>query len=177
METRLQEVKQAIRTIENWPKDGVSFKDIMPVLQNADTFKKLIDCFCERYQSMQLDAIVAIDARGFLLGAPIAYNLGLGLVLVRKKGKLPYTTVSTKYELEYGEAEVEIHTDALKAGDRVIIVDDLIATGGTMLASCELIKNLNANLLEVAAIIDLPELGGSQKITKQGHNVFTICQF
>lgn len=177
METKLQEVKQAIRTIENWPKDGVSFKDIMPVLQNAKTFKKLIDCFCERYQSMHLDAIVAIDARGFLLGAPIAYNLGLGLVLVRKKGKLPYKTVSTKYELEYGEAEVEIHTDALKAEDRVIIVDDLIATGGTMLASCELINNLDANLLEVAAIIDLPALGGSQKIQEQGNQVFTLCEF
>lgn len=177
METKLQEVKQAIRTIENWPKEGVSFKDIMPVLQNADTFKKLIDCFCERYKTMELDAIVAIDARGFLLGAPIAYNLGLGLVLVRKKGKLPYETLSTKYELEYGEAEVEIHTDALKASDRVIIVDDLIATGGTMLASCELINSLNANLLEVAAIIDLPELGGSEKITNKGHKVFTICRF
>lgn len=177
MQTRLQEIKQAIRTIEDWPQKGVSFRDIMPVLQDADTFTKLIDCFCERYKSMNLDAVVAIDARGFLLGAPIAYNLGLSLVLIRKKGKLPYKTVSQKYQLEYGEAEVEIHTDALKAGANVVIVDDLIATGGTMLASCDLIHNLQANLVEVAAIIDLPELGGSEKIRNKGHKVFSICEF
>lgn len=177
MKKELQEIKDTIRTIENWPKDGVSFKDIMPVLQNAGTFKKLIDCFCERYKPMNLDAVVAIDARGFILGAPIAYNLGLSLVLIRKKGKLPYETVSQKYALEYGEAEIEIHTDAFKAEDKVILVDDLIATGGTMLASCELIRSLNAQLVEVAAIIDLPELGGSEKIKKQGHKVFSICEF
>lgn len=177
MEKELQAIKQTIRTIENWPKDGVSFKDIMPVLQDAGTFKKLIDCFCERYKPMNLDAVVAIDARGFILGAPIAYNLGLSLVLIRKKGKLPYETVSQKYQLEYGEAEIEIHTDAFKAKDRVILVDDLIATGGTMLAGCKLIDCLQAELVEVATIIDLPKLGGSKKITEQGYKVFSICEF
>ncbi len=177
MSNSLEVLKNTIRTIENWPKEGVSFRDIMPLLQDASTFRLLIDQFCERYQGMQLDAIVAIDARGFLLGAPIAYNLGLSLVLVRKKGKLPYTTHSTKYELEYGEAEVEIHTDALKAGDRVVVVDDLIATGGTMLASCELIGNLQAQLVEVAAIIDLPELGGSKKLAQRGYASFALFDF
>lgn len=177
MDTSLQVLKDNIRTIENWPKEGVSFRDIMPLLQNPKTFKQLIDVFSARYQNMHLDAVVAIDARGFLLGAPIAYNLGLGLVLVRKKGKLPYQTHATKYELEYGEAEVEVHVDALKAGDKVIIVDDLIATGGTMLASCELMHNLQAELVEVAAIIDLPELGGSQKISKKGYSTFALFDF
>ena len=171
------EIKQAVRTIENWPEEGVMFRDIMPLLQDAHIFRKLIDSFVHRYQKEKVDAVAAIDARCFILGAPLAYELGVPLVPVRKKGKLPYETVSQSYKLEYGEAEIELHTDALKAGDNVVVMDDLIATGGTMLAACELIKKLDANVLEVAAIIDLPDLKGSERISAAGFNIYSICQF
>ncbi|EAT11326.1 adenine phosphoribosyltransferase [Bermanella marisrubri] len=171
------EIKQAVRTIENWPDEGVMFRDIMPLLQDAHIFRKLIDSFVHRYQKETVDAVAAIDARGFILGAPLAYELGVPLVPVRKKGKLPYETVSQSYKLEYGEAEIELHTDALKAGDNVVVMDDLIATGGTMLAACELIKKLDANVLEVAAIIDLPDLKGSERLRDAGFNIYSICQF
>lgn len=171
------EIKQAVRTIENWPEDGVMFRDIMPLLQDAHIFRKLIDSFVHRYQTEKVDAVAAIDARGFILGAPLAYELGVPLVPVRKKGKLPYETVSQSYKLEYGEAEIELHTDALKPGDNVVVMDDLIATGGTMLAACELIKKLDANVLEVAAIIDLPDLKGSERLSEAGFDIYSICQF
>lgn len=172
-----EEIKQAVRTVENWPEQGVMFRDIMPLLQNKNVFRKLIDSFVHRYQNMEIDAVAAIDARGFILGAPLAYELGLSLVPVRKKGKLPFTTVTQSYDLEYGSAEVELHTDAFKPGDNVLVIDDLIATGGTMLAACELVKQLGANVVEVAAIIDLPDLKGSEKIKAAGFKVYSICQF
>ncbi|MGR6872339.1 adenine phosphoribosyltransferase [Pseudomonas sp. HK3] len=171
------EIKNAVRTVENWPEQGVMFRDIMPLLQNKQVFRKLIDSFVHRYQGMQLDAVAAIDARGFILGAPLAYELGLSLVPVRKKGKLPFDTVCQRYDLEYGSAEIELHTDAFKPGDNVLVMDDLIATGGTMLAACELVKKLGANVVEVAAIIDLPDLKGSEKIKAAGFNVYSICEF
>lgn len=172
-----EEIKQAVRTVENWPEQRVMFRDIMPLLQNKNVFRKLIDSFVHRYQNMEIDAVAAIDARGFILGAPLAYELGLSLVPVRKKGKLPFTTVTQSYDLEYGSAEVELHTDAFKPGDNVLVIDDLIATGGTMLAACELVKQLGANVVEVAAIIDLPDLKGSEKIKAAGFKVYSICQF
>ena len=171
------EIKNAVRTVENWPEQGVMFRDIMPLLQNKQVFRKLIDSFVHRYQGMQLDAVAAIDARGFILGAPLAYELGLSLVPVRKKGKLPFDTVCQRYDLEYGSAEIELHTDAFKPGDNVLVMDDLIATGGTMLAACELVKKLGANVVEVAAIIDLPDLKGSEKIKAAGFDVYSICEF
>lgn len=171
------EIKNAVRTVENWPEQGVMFRDIMPLLQNKQVFRKLIDSFVHRYQGMQLDAVAAIDARGFILGAPLAYELGLSLVPVRKKGKLPFDTVCQRYDLEYGSAEIELHTDAFKPGDNVLVMDDLIATGGTMLAACKLVKKLGANVVEVAAIIDLPDLKGSDKIKAAGFEVYSICQF
>ncbi len=172
-----QEIKDAIRTVANWPEDGVMFRDIMPLLQNRAVFRKLIDSFVHRYQDQQLDAIAAIDARGFILGAPLAYELGLSLVPVRKKGKLPFKTVTQSYDLEYGSATIELHTDAFKAGDRVLVMDDLIATGGTMLAACELVRQLQAEVVEVAAIIDLPDLKGSEKLRNAGFDVYAICEF
>ncbi|NVK37753.1 MAG: adenine phosphoribosyltransferase [Gammaproteobacteria bacterium] len=171
------EIKNAVRTVENWPEPGVMFRDIMPLLQNKQVFRKLIDSFVHRYQGMKLDAVAAIDARGFILGAPLAYELGLSLVPVRKKGKLPFETVCQSYDLEYGSAEIELHTDAFKPGDNVLVMDDLIATGGTMLAACELVKKLGANVVEVAAIIDLPDLKGSEKIKAAGFDVYAICEF
>lgn len=172
-----QEIKDAIRTVPNWPEEGVMFRDIMPLLQDANTFRLLIDSFVHRYQNMQLDAIAAIDARGFILGAPLAYELGLSLVPVRKKGKLPFKTITQDYDLEYGSATIELHTDAFKAGDRVLVMDDLIATGGTMLAACELVKKLGAEVVETAAIIDLPDLKGGEKLRQAGFDVYAICEF
>ncbi|WP_028294886.1 adenine phosphoribosyltransferase [Oceanobacter kriegii] len=172
-----QQIKDAIRTVPNWPEEGVMFRDIMPLLADATVFRKLIDSFVHRYQSMELDAIAAIDARGFILGAPLAYELGLSLVTVRKKGKLPFDTVTQDYALEYGKATVEIHTDAFKEGDRVLVMDDLIATGGTMLAACELVTRLKAEVVETAAIINLPDLKGADKLKEKGFDVYAICEF
>jgi len=172
-----EEIKQAVRTVENWPEPGVMFRDIMPLLQDKKIFRKLIDSFVHRYQGMNITSVAAIDARGFILGAPLAYELGLSLVPVRKKGKLPFTTVTQSYDLEYGSAEIELHTDAFKPGENVLVMDDLIATGGTMLAACELVKKLGANVVEVAAIIDLPDLKGSERIREAGFDVYSICQF
>ena len=171
------EIKQAVRTVENWPEEGVMFRDIMPLLQDKKIFRKLIDSFVHRYQGQKIDAVAAIDARGFILGAPLAYELGVSLVPVRKKGKLPFDTITQSYDLEYGSAEIELHTDAFKPGDNVLVMDDLIATGGTMLAACELVKKLGANVIEVAAIIDLPDLGGGKKIKEHGFDVYAICEF
>jgi adenine phosphoribosyltransferase len=137
----------------------------------------LIDSFVHRYQGQAIDAVAAIDARGFILGAPLAYELGISLVPVRKKGKLPFQTVSQSYKLEYGEAEIELHTDAVRTGDKVLVMDDLIATGGTMMAACELVKKLGAEVVEVAAIIDLPDLKGGDKLREAGFEVYSICEF
>lgn len=171
------EIKNAVRTIENWPEEGVMFRDIMPLLHDSRIFRKLIDSFVHRYQHQGIDAIAAIDARGFILGAPLAYELGLSLVPIRKKGKLPYTTITQSYDLEYGSAEIELHTDAFKPGDKVLVIDDLIATGGTMLAACELIKRAEAHVVEVAGIIELPDLQGGKKIRDAGYPVYCICEF
>ncbi len=171
------EIKNTIRTVANWPQPGVMFRDIMPLLQDPKIFRKIIDSFVHRYQSTGLNAIAAVDARGFILGAPLAYELGISLVPVRKKGKLPFDTVTQPYDLEYGTAEIELHTDAFQAGDKVLVIDDLIATGGTMLAACELVKKINAQVVEVAAIIDLPDLSGSAKLKEAGFDVYAICEF
>jgi len=172
-----EEIKQAVRTVADWPEQGVMFRDIMPLLQNPKIFRKIIDSFVYRYQGQPIDAVAAIDARGFIIGAPLAYELGVPLVPVRKKGKLPFQTVTQSYKLEYGEAEIELHTDAVRTGDKVLIMDDLIATGGTMLAACELVKKLGAEVLEVAAIIDLPDLKGGDALKQSGFDVYAICEF
>ncbi|WP_458525888.1 adenine phosphoribosyltransferase [Onishia taeanensis] len=170
-------IKSVIRTVPDWPQPGVNFRDITPLLQNSAAFRKLIDSFVHRYQEMELDAVAAIDARGFIIGAPLAYELGCSFVPVRKKGKLPFRTISETYTLEYGQSEVELHADAFKHGDRILIVDDLIATGGTMCAAAKLITRSGGHVVETATIIDLPELGGSDKIRESGFNVFAVCSF
>jgi adenine phosphoribosyltransferase len=137
----------------------------------------LIDLFVHRYMGQQLDVVAGIDARGFILGAVLAYELNLGFVPIRKKGKLPFQTVEEQYELEYGSATVELHSDACKPGDRVVLIDDLIATGGTMMAGLKLLKKLGANVVEGAAIVDLPELGGSKVLRDAGLPLFTVCDF
>ena len=174
-----QYLKAHIRTVPDWPAPGVQFRDITPLLQDAKVFRVLIDAFVHRYMSapMRPDVVAGLDARGFILGAVIAYELNVGFVPIRKKGKLPFTTVEETYELEYGSATVELHTDAVKPGDRVLLIDDLIATGGTMMAGMKLLEKLGAKVIEGAAIVDLPELGGSDKLRGAGLPLFTLLDF
>jgi adenine phosphoribosyltransferase len=172
-----QYIREHIRTVPNWPAPGVMFRDITPLLANPRVFRVLIDQFVHRYFDRKPDVIAGLDARGFIIGSVVAYELGLGFVPIRKKGKLPFTTVEETYELEYGSATVEVHTDAVKAGDRVVLIDDLIATGGTMMAGRRLLERLGAHVIEGAAIVDLPELGGSQKLRDSGLALFTLVDF
>ena len=170
-------IKRAIRTVPDWPQPGVQFRDITTALQDRTVFRKLVDAFVHRYHDQVIDAVAAVDARGFIIGAPLAYELNAAFVPVRKKGKLPFDTLVEEYQLEYGSASVELHRDAFKAGDRVVLVDDLIDTGGTMLAAARLLNRIGAEIVEAAAVIDLPELGGSEKLRDQGLSVFTVCSF
>ena len=172
-------LKSHMRTVPDWPAPGVQFRDITPLLQDPRVFRLLIDAFVHRYMAagMRPDVVAGLDARGFILGAVIAYELGLGFVPIRKKGKLPFTTVEETYELEYGSATVELHTDAVKPGQRVLLIDDLIATGGTMMAGKKLLEKLGATVMEGAAIVDLPELGGSDKLRQGGLQLFTLVAF
>jgi adenine phosphoribosyltransferase len=174
-----QYLRDHIRTVPDWPAPGVQFRDITPLLQEPKVFRVLIDAFVHRYMDpdMRPDVVAGLDARGFILGAVVAYELNIGFVPIRKKGKLPFTTVAETYELEYGSATVELHTDAVKTGDRVLLIDDLIATGGTMMAGKKLLERLGAQVMEGAAIVDLPELGGSQKLRESGLALFTLLDF
>jgi adenine phosphoribosyltransferase len=170
-------IKRQIRSVPDWPEKGVMFRDITPLLQNPKSLRVLIDLFVHRYMDERLDLVAGIDARGFILGAIVAYELNLGFVPIRKKGKLPFKTVAEEYELEYGSATVELHSDACKPGDRVLLIDDLIATGGTMMAGKKLLERLGAVVVEGAAIVDLPELGGSKKLRDSGLQLHTIVNF
>jgi adenine phosphoribosyltransferase len=168
-----------IRTVPDWPTPGVQFRDITPLLQDAKVFRVLIDAFVHRYMdaARRPDVVAGLDARGFILGAVVAYELNIGFVPIRKKGKLPFTTMEETYELEYGSATVELHTDAVQPGHRVLLIDDLIATGGTMMAGKKLLERLGAHVMEGAAIVDLPELGGSDKLRATGMPLFTLLDF
>jgi adenine phosphoribosyltransferase len=170
-------IRRHIRTVPDWPAPGVQFRDITPLLQNPRVFRVLIDAFVHRFFDVRPDAIAGLDARGFIIGSVVAYELNVGFVPIRKKGKLPFTTVEETYELEYGSATVEMHTDAVRPGDRVVLIDDLIATGGTMLAGLRLLERLGARVLEGAAIVDLPELGGSARLRSAGLAVTTLVSY
>jgi adenine phosphoribosyltransferase len=170
-------IRSHIRTVPDWPAPGVQFRDITPLLSDPKVFRVLIDQFVHRYFGMGATAIAGLDARGFIIGSVVAYELNIGFIPIRKKGKLPYQTVAEEYELEYGSATVEIHADAAKAGDRIVLIDDLIATGGTMMAGKKLLERLGATVIEGAAIVDLPELGGSDKLRAAGLPLFTLVDF
>ena len=172
-------LRQHIRTVPDWPAPGVQFRDITPLLQDPKVFRVLLDAFVHRYmeEAVHTAVVAGPDARGFILGAVVAYELNVGFIPIRKKGKLPFTTVAETYELEYGSATVELHTDAVRKGDRVLLIDDLIATGGTMMAGKKLLEKLGAEVMEGAAIVDLPELGGSARLRDSGLSLFTLVDF
>ena len=170
-------IKRTIRTVPDWPEPGVMFRDITPLLADPRVFRVLIDQFVHHYFDTRPNAIAGLDARGFIIGAVLAYELNVGFVPIRKKGKLPFDTVAETYELEYGNATVEMHTDAVRPGDRVVLIDDLIATGGTMMAGKRLLERLGAHVVEGAAIVDLPELGGSKKLRDAGLALYTLVDF
>ena len=160
----IEMLRAAVRDVPDFPKKGIVFKDITPVLSDHRLFRASIDLFLERCQGKEVDKIVGIDARGFLFGSAVAYELGVGFVQIRKRGKLPYRTEFAKYSLEYGEAEVEMHTDALTAGQRVVLIDDLLATGGTSAAAAALIEKVGGKLLEAQFLIELDFLHGREKL-------------
>jgi adenine phosphoribosyltransferase len=170
-------IKSKIRTIKNYPIDGVMFRDITSLLKDAEGLKEVVDEFFKRYKDLKIDKIAAIEARGFIIGAPLAYLLNIGLVLIRKPGKLPANTIEQEYQLEYGFDKIEIHTDAIKKGERVLIVDDLIATGGTAEAAVKLIEKMEAEIVECCFVIDLPDIGGRKKLLNMGQKIFTLCEF
>ncbi|MDD2430416.1 MAG: adenine phosphoribosyltransferase [Firmicutes bacterium] len=164
-----------IRTIEGFPKEGVSFKDITTLFQDSEAFHALIDTLKEHYKNEKIDTIVGIESRGFLVGAPLAYALGAGFVLVRKPGKLPSKVERVEYELEYGSDALEIHADALKLGERVVICDDLLATGGTTRATVDLVTKLGADVVSLAFIIELTYLNGRDKL--EGYDIFSLVKY
>jgi adenine phosphoribosyltransferase len=160
----VDQLRNAVRDVPDFPKKGIVFKDITPVLSDPILFRASIDLFLERSRGRNINKIIGIDARGFLFGSAVAYELGLGFVPIRKRGKLPYKTEAAKYSLEYGEAEMEMHTDAVTAGDRVVLVDDLLATGGTSAAAAMLIRKAGADLVEAQFLIELEFLEGRKRL-------------
>lgn len=161
---RVEELRAAVRDVPDFPKRGVVFKDITPVLSDPVLFRASIDLFLERCRGLKIDKIVGIDARGFLFGSAVAYELGVGFVPIRKRGKLPYRTEMAKYSLEYGDAEMEMHVDAMSPGERIVLVDDLLATGGTSAAAAVLIRKAGGHLLEAQFLIELEFLHGRKRL-------------
>ena len=175
MENHIEKIRQAIRDIPNFPKPGVVFKDITPLLSNGPLYKQTIDLLTDRYRSQSVDIVLGIESRGFIIGSTLAYTLGAGFCIVRKPGKLPYETHSASYELEYGSDTLEVHRDAIPARARVLIADDLIATGGTASAAAELVSKLGAEIVECAFVIELSFLKGRERLAP--YNVFSILQY
>ena len=175
MSDDIAEIRGAIRDIPDFPKPGIVFKDITPLLSNGPLFGKTIDVIAKRYRSQRVDTVLGIESRGFIVGAALAYKLGAGFSVVRKPGKLPYETHSASYELEYGKDTLEIHIDALAPNSRVVIADDLIATGGTAAATAELVSKLGATVVECAFVIELAFLNGREKL--KPHGVFSVLQY
>jgi len=169
------DVKDYIRTIPDFPKEGIMFRDVTTVIGNADGFALAVDELTKLLDGIEFDMVVGIESRGFIFGAPIAYNLKKPFVPIRKKGKLPYKTVEESYALEYGTATIEVHEDAIPAGSRVVIIDDLIATGGSARAAAHLVERLGATVVKLAFLIELPALNGRQ--TLAGYDVGTVAQF
>ena len=170
-------IKSRIRTVPHWPKKGIMFRDITTLLKDPVGLKICLDDFVARYKDKEIDLVVGIDSRGFIIGGALAYLLGKGFVPVRKKGKLPAETEREEYSLEYGTDVIEIHKDAIQKGQKVLIIDDLIATGGTALAAAKLVNKLHGKVVEIAFIVDLPDLGGRKKLEQSGFSVYAQTTF
>ncbi len=170
-------IKSRIRTVPNYPKPGVMFRDITTLLKDPVGLQVTINELAKRYAGVKIDRVAGIEARGFIVGAVLAFHLGVGFVPIRKKGKLPAQTIGHDYALEYGTDRIEMHLDAVSQGERVLLVDDLIATGGTAEAACKLIAIMGGLIVECCFVIDLPDLGGRARLEKHGHNVFSLCDF
>lgn len=170
-------VRSRVRTIPDYPKKGVMFRDITTLLQDAHGFRKAVDEMVQPYAGKRIDKVAGIEARGFILGGAVAHQLSAGYVPIRKKGKLPHKTFGQEYELEYGTDEVEIHQDAIVPEETVLIVDDLIATGGTAEAAIKLVRLAGGNIVGCTFVIDLPDLGGAQRVRDLGCTVQTLCEF
>ena len=173
----MKTVKDYIRTIVDFPHEGIMFRDVTTLFADPRGFRMCIDQMLHPYAGQPIDKVVGLEARGFILGGAIAHQLGTGFVPVRKKGKLPGTTISQDYKLEYGEAIVEIHDDAIEASERILVVDDLLATGGTAEAGIKLIERLGGDIVGCSFIVDLPELGGRKKLQSMNMDVQVLCEF
>lgn len=169
------DLKSAIRTIPDFPKPGIMFRDITTLLKDSKAFSRTIDLLTNRYIGKDIDLVAGIESRGFILGAPLAYRLNVGFVPIRKKGKLPGRVESVEYALEYGTDKIEVHYDAIQPGQKVLLVDDLIATGGTASAACQLIEKLGGSVVECCFLVDLPDLKGKEKLSK--YSVFSLVDF
>lgn len=170
-------IKSRIRTIPHFPKPGIHFRDITTLLKDPIGLRLVVYEFNKRYAGQKIDKIAAIESRGFIIAAPLAVHLGVGLVPIRKPGKLPAEKVGHDYELEYGKDRLELHTDAIEPGEKVLLVDDLLATGGTALAAISLIEQLGGEVEECAFVVDLPDAGGRQLLEEKGYTVFALCEF
>jgi adenine phosphoribosyltransferase len=170
-------IKSRIRTVPDFPKKGIMFRDVTSLIADPVGLRLCVDDFVKHYKDIDIDLVVGIDSRGFIFGAALAYLLQKGFNPVRKKGKLPAETVSETYELEYGTDTLEIHKDAIKAGQKVLIIDDLIATGGTAVAAINLVEKLGGEVVEFAVVVDLPDIGGSKKIAEAGVSVYAQTEF
>ncbi len=173
----MKSVKDYIRTIVDFPHEGIMFRDVTTLFSDPRGFRICIDQMLHPYAGQPIDKVVGLEARGFILGGAIAHQLGTGFVPVRKKGKLPGTTISQDYKLEYGEAIVEIHDDAIEAGEHILVVDDLLATGGTAEAGIKLIERLGGDIVGCSFVVDLPELGGRKKLEAMNIDVAVLCEF
>ncbi|WP_072294950.1 adenine phosphoribosyltransferase [Nitrosovibrio sp. Nv17] len=170
-------IKSRIRTIAHYPHEGIMFRDITTLLKDPVGLRATIQELVGHYRTLEIDKVAGIESRGFIIGAPVAYELGLGFVPVRKQGKLPAETRGRDYQLEYGSDRVEIHVDAIQAGERVLLVDDLIATGGTAEAAAGLIQEMGGEVVECCFVIDLPAVGGRARLERHGLKVFALCEF
>lgn len=173
----MKDLRDLVRTIPGYPKPGILFRDVTTLLGDADGLRRTLDALAERHAGSGIAKVAAIEARGFILGGALAHRLGAGFVPIRKRGKLPHRTIGCDYALEYGTDRVEMHADAILAGERVLLVDDLVATGGTALAAASLIRQAGGDIKEAVFIIDLPDLGGARRLAEAGVPVFALIAF